>query len=62
MWSVIKFETDNTVEVVPSHWFKKNGQCAWPKTTNKKYIHRAVFKKIIPNKTDFNYFDAWCMV
>ncbi|CAI6371408.1 unnamed protein product [Macrosiphum euphorbiae] len=61
MWSVINFETDNTVEVVPSHWFKKNGQCAWPKTTNKKYIHRAVFKKIIPNKTDFNYFDARCM-
>lgn len=61
MWSVVNFTSDNTVEVVPSHWIKKNGQCAWPKTTNKKYILRAVLKRMINNKTDFNYFDARCL-
>jgi len=61
MWSVINFTIDNTVEVVPSNWLKKNGQCAWPKTTNKKYILKAVLNKIMHNKADFNYFDARCL-
>lgn len=62
MWSIVHFSTDNTVEVVPSHWMKKDGlQCAWPKTTKKSYLLKAVINKIKPNKTDFNYFNARCL-
>lgn len=30
MWSVVNFKSDNSVETVPSFWFKKD-KCAWPK-------------------------------
>jgi len=62
MWSVVHFTTDNTVEVVPSHWVKRHRQlCAWPKTTTKKLILRAVLNRVIHNKMEFNYFDARCL-
>ncbi|KAF0723498.1 Uncharacterized protein FWK35_00024286 [Aphis craccivora] len=31
-WSIVHFVVDDTVEVVPSQWIKRNGYCAWPKT------------------------------
>lgn len=30
MWSIVVFENENTIEVVPAHWVKNN-VCAWPK-------------------------------
>ncbi|XP_060845051.1 homeobox-like protein HDP1 [Rhopalosiphum padi] len=53
MWSVIIFENDNSIEAVPSVWYRKN-TCAWPKKNQKKYIE----KQVIPNKTDFYFLRA----
>uniref|UniRef100_A0A2S2PM63 DUF4806 domain-containing protein n=1 Tax=Schizaphis graminum TaxID=13262 RepID=A0A2S2PM63_SCHGA len=52
MWYVIHFKKDNTVDVVPSSWYK-NGLCAWPiKNSN---IKKIVQKKEPPNKKDFKW-------
>lgn len=53
MWCVVLFEKDNTVEAVPTHWFK-NGLCAWPKKDERVKIKR----RIQPNKFDFNFYSA----
>lgn len=53
MWTVVHFVKENSVEAVPSHWVKKT-TCAWPKKDIKKHIHR----RIIVNKSDFNYFPS----
>lgn len=54
MWSVVAFDEDKSVEVVPSIWINKNNQCAWPK----KNCSIAIKKRYIPNKTDFIYVSA----
>ncbi|KAE9529171.1 hypothetical protein AGLY_011967 [Aphis glycines] len=42
MWAVVHFFTDDSVEVVPKHWFKDQ-KCAWPiKSSN---VHRLIEKK-----------------
>lgn len=52
MWFVVNFQKDNTVDVVPSSWYK-NGLCAWPiKCSNTKKI---VQKKLPPNKKEFKW-------
>ena len=51
MWSIVLFENENTVEVVPTHWVKNN-VCAWPK----KYVKKNVERRVLANKFDFNYF------
>jgi len=41
-YSVVHFYDDNTVEAVPTFWFRKNnGTCAWPKKT--KNFHNKPF-------------------
>eukprot|EP00102_Acyrthosiphon_pisum_P019468 XP_016656678.1 PREDICTED: uncharacterized protein LOC107882601 [Acyrthosiphon pisum] len=51
MWSIVEFENENTIEVVPAHWVKNN-VCAWPKKDVKKNVER----RVLSNKFDFNYF------
>lgn len=53
MWSIVVFNKENTVEVVPTNWFK-NGLCAWPKKDEKLKITR----RIQPNDFDFEYYSA----
>lgn len=53
MWSVVAFDDDKTVEVVPSNWIKNN-ICAWPKRNSAISIK----KRFIPTKTDFLYVSA----
>lgn len=53
MWSVVNFKSDNSVETVPSFWFKKD-KCAWPKKNPTMFIK----SRILPNKFDFEYLDA----
>ena len=60
-WSIIHFKEDDTVEVVPSKWYKKNGYCAWPKTLKPNAIRKAVQNKVRPNKLNFNLFEARCL-
>lgn len=57
MWSVVHFKLDDTVEVVPEHWFGK-GYCAWPNTTKKSELKKAIINRIKPNKYKFNFFEA----
>jgi len=38
MWSIVLFENENTVKVVPAHWIKNN-VCAWPKKDVKKMLN-----------------------
>ncbi|KAF0748559.1 DUF4806 domain-containing protein [Aphis craccivora] len=54
MWTIVCFEEENCVEVVPNYWFK-NGCCAWPKKSiknPKKYVVR----RTEPNEVEFDYF------
>lgn len=30
MFHIVVFDNTNEVEVVPSIWIKKNGECMWP--------------------------------
>lgn len=53
MWSIVVFIKDNTVEAVPTSWFK-NGYCAWPKKDQKIKINR----RIQPNNFDFEFYSA----
>lgn len=36
MWSVVSFDDENTVECVPSSWFRNNA-CAWPYKNLRNY-------------------------
>uniref|UniRef100_A0A2S2NKT6 Uncharacterized protein n=1 Tax=Schizaphis graminum TaxID=13262 RepID=A0A2S2NKT6_SCHGA len=57
MWSVVHFKLDDTVEVVPKHWFNK-GYCAWPNTTKKSQLKKAIMSRMNPEKNKFNFFEA----
>lgn len=61
VWCVVHFTADDTVEVVPELWYRKEGSCAWPKTSNIKDIKKAVIFKAHPNKHDFSYYEARCL-
>lgn len=55
MWSVVHFFTDNSVEIVPNHWFV-NIKCVWPiKLSN---FARLIEKRVKVNKLKFNYLEA----
>lgn len=60
-WSIVHFKLDNSVEVVPKEWIKKNGHCAWPKKLKINDIKKAIYNKVKINKFDFNYFEARCL-
>lgn len=53
LWSIVVFEEENAVEVVPSIWFK-NHTCVWPNANVSKYIKH----RVLPNKLDFTYVPA----
>lgn len=55
MWTIVCFDADNSVEVVPEFWFH-NGSCAWPKknSNSKKFIE----KRLKPNEIEFDYYNA----
>lgn len=53
MWCVVVFKDDNSVEAVPSHWYK-NHKCAWPRKNAKKMITR----RSSPNILEFDYLEA----
>lgn len=48
LWSIVVFEKENMVEVVPSFWFK-NKSCAWPKIN----VSKSIRHRILTNKFDF---------
>lgn len=56
MWSIVNFTKDNSVNAVPSHWWK-NGYSAWPNSSVKHSL-LLLQKRAIPNKFDFNFFIA----
>ncbi|CAI6373388.1 unnamed protein product [Macrosiphum euphorbiae] len=58
-WTIVCFEEENCVEIVPDYWFK-NGCCAWPKKSIKNY-KKFVDRRIEPNEIDFDYFKARSM-
>jgi len=60
-WSIVHFTVDDTVEVVPSQWIKRNGHCAWPKTLKINDVRKLVQNKVRPNKSDFDLFQARCL-
>lgn len=54
MWSVVVvFKDDNSVEAVPSSWFKDK-KCAWPRKNAKRLIER----RTIPNEIEFDFLEA----
>jgi len=53
LWSIVVFEEENAVEVVPSIWFK-NHTCAWPKAN----VSKSIKHRVLPNKLDFTYVPA----
>lgn len=53
MWSIVLFEKDNTVEAIPTNWFK-DGLYAWPKKDERVKINC----RIQPNKFDFDFYPA----
>lgn len=59
MWTIVCFEEENCVEVVPDYWFK-NGYCAWPKK-NIKNSKKYVVRRIEPNELEFDYFKGRCI-
>lgn len=60
-WSIVHFIVDNTVEIVPSQWIKRNGYCSWPKTLKNNDVRKLVQNKVRSNKFDFNLFKARCL-
>jgi len=54
MWTIVCFEEENCVEVVPDYWLK-NGYCAWPKK-NIKMPKKYVVRRTKPNELEFDYF------
>jgi len=55
MWTVVCFESDNSVDVVPDFWYN-DGFCSWPKKNlnAKKFINR----RITPNEIEFDNYSA----
>lgn len=49
-WDIVNFTNENSVEVVPKNWVRKN-TCAWPK--NSKNIRKYIEKQIKSNHNDF---------
>lgn len=55
MWTIVCFESDNSVDVVPDFWYN-DGSCSWPKKNLnvKKFINR----RISPNEIEFDNYSA----
>lgn len=57
MWTVVNFEADNTVDVVPNFWFK-NGLCEWPNKTNRMDTITTIKRRIKPDEIHFKKYKA----
>jgi len=57
MWTVVNFEADNTVDVVPDFWFK-NGLCEWPNKTNRMDTKTTIKRRIKPDEIHFKKYKA----
>lgn len=53
---VAHFHSDESVEAVPSFWFKGKKLCVWPK--NKALVGKFIVTKHIPNDKEFRYLSA----
>jgi len=53
---VAHFHDDESVEAVPSSWFKDNKLYAWPK--NKALVGKFIVSKHIPNDKEIKYLRA----
>jgi len=53
MWLVVVFKDDNSVEAVPSYWYK-NRKCPWPRKNAKNMITQ----RLPPNILEFDYLEA----
>lgn len=53
MWSIVHFTKDNSVETVPSKWFRRN-KCAWPINNSTHNIET----QADPNTNDFKWYTA----
>lgn len=58
MWSIICFETDNSVDYIPSFWFKKRALCLAKKTTARSFVEKRVDPEILVVPKEFNYYKA----
>jgi len=57
MWTIVCFDTDNTVDVVPDFWYK-NGLCEWPNKTNRIDSKTSVKRRINPDVIHFTKYKA----
>jgi len=57
MWTIVCFETDNTVDVVPNFWYK-NGFCEWPNKTNRIDSKTSVKRRVNPDEIHFKKYKA----
>lgn len=57
MWTIVLFETDNTVNVVPNFWYS-NGICQWPKRNLKTDTKNIIKRRIKPDEVTFNSYKA----
>jgi len=57
MWTIVLFETDNTVNVVPNFWYS-NGICQWPKRNLKTDTKNMIKRRIKPDEVTFNSYKA----
>jgi len=57
MWTVVLFESDNTVNVVPNFWYS-NGTCQWPKRNFKKDTKNMIKRRINHDEATFNSYKA----
>lgn len=57
MWTVVCFDVENTVDVVPDFWFK-NGYCEWPNKNNRMDSKTSVIRRIKPDEIHFTKYKA----
>lgn len=57
MWSIVLFEIDNTVNVVPNFWYS-NGMWQWPKKNHKIDPKSLIKRRIKPDEVTFSSFKA----
>lgn len=57
MWTIVVFEIDNTVNVVPNFWYS-NGICQWPKKNLRTDTKNLIKRRSKPDEVTFNSYKA----
>lgn len=57
MWTVVVFETDNTVSVVPNFWYS-NDICQWPKKNLRTDTKNMIKRRSKPDEVTFSSYEA----